>query len=146
MALKTKAAPRKPATGGVGGVGSADIGELVRLVKAGLPFDRLVKFQKKAAIPMDALARLAGIPPRTLARRQHEGRLKPDESDRVLRLSTLFDLATDLFEGDTAAARHWLGSPQLGLGGEVPFAFASTEVGAREVENLILRLEHGVIA
>jgi putative toxin-antitoxin system antitoxin component (TIGR02293 family) len=125
---------------------TAGVGELVRLVKAGLPFDRLVKFQKTAGIPMDVVARLAGIPRRTLARRQHDGRLRPDESDRVLRLSTLFDLATDLFEGDADGARRWLESPQTGLGGEVPFEFASTEVGAREVENLILRLEHGVIA
>ena len=143
MALKTRPAPRKPAIGGIRSVG---VGELVRLVKAGLPFDRLVKFQKAAGISMDVVARLAGIPRRTLARRQDEGRLRPDESDRVLRLSTLFDLATDLFEGDTEGARRWLESPQAGLGGEVPFEFASTEVGAREVENLILRLEHGVIA
>ncbi len=143
MALKTKPAPRKPA---IGGLRSTGVGELVRLVKAGLPFDRLVKFQKAAAIPMDTIARLAGIPTRTLARRQHEGRLKPDESDRVLRLSMLFDLATDLFEGDAEGARRWLKSPQAALGGEVPFEFASTEVGAREVENLILRLEHGVVA
>ena len=143
MALKPKPAPRKPVIGGIRSIG---VGELVRLVKAGLPFGRLVKFQKTAGMPMDDVARLVGIPRRTLARRQHEGRLRPDESDRVLRLSTLFDLATDLFEGDAAAARRWLGSPQLGLGGEIPFEFASTEVGAREVENLILRLEHGVIA
>jgi gamma-glutamyltranspeptidase/glutathione hydrolase len=33
----------------------------------------------------------------------------------------------------------------FGLGGEVPIEFASTDVGAREVENLIACLELGVI-
>ena len=39
--------------------------------------------------------------------------------------------------------RRWLRSPALGLGGAVPLEF-KTEVGAREVENLLGRIEHGV--
>jgi uncharacterized protein (DUF2384 family) len=38
----------------------------------------------------------------------------------------------------------WLRSPNRALGGESPLALSKTEVGAREVENLIGRLEHGV--
>ena len=40
-----------------------------------------------------------------------------------------------------AGSRH-----RNGLGGEVPLEIASTGVGARDVENLIIRLEHGVFA
>ena len=97
-------------------------------------------------LPWAKVARFVAIPQRTLTRRQNDGRLGPDESDRVLRASRIFDLAVDLFEGDVAGARQWLQARQPGLGGEVPIEFASTEVGAREVENLIGRLEHGVIA
>jgi uncharacterized protein (DUF2384 family) len=35
-------------------------------------------------------------------------------------------------------------SPQRALGGAVPVDIAKTEVGAREIENIIGRLEHGV--
>jgi putative toxin-antitoxin system antitoxin component (TIGR02293 family) len=41
-------------------------------------------------------------------------------------------------------ARRWLTSPQFGLGGVVPLAYAETEVGAREVEDLLGRIEYGV--
>ena len=41
-------------------------------------------------------------------------------------------------------ARRWLTSPQFGLGGAVPLEYAETEVGAREVEDLLGRIEHGV--
>ena len=41
-------------------------------------------------------------------------------------------------------ARQWLTSPQLGLGGSVPLEYAETEVGAREVEDLLGRIEYGV--
>ena len=83
---------------------------------------------------------------RTLARRKSKGKLSPDESERLLRLSRVFELAVDLFEGDNAAALRWLTSPRKALEGNTPLAYARTEVGAREVENLIGRMEHGVFA
>lgn len=116
------------------------------MVERGFRFSRLEAFQRATGLPLEQLGRLAGIAPRTLTRRQAAGRLRPDESDRVLRLSSLFDLAVELFEGDTEEAMRWLGTPQRGLAGRIPLEFASTEIGAREVENLILRLEHGVVA
>lgn len=118
--------------------------EIVRMVQAGLPFERLLNLEKCSGLPRDVLSRLLAIAPRTLTRRQSEGRLRPDESDRVLRASRIFDLAVDLFEGDAAAARRWLQAPQPGLGGTVPVEIASTDVGAREVEYLIGRIEHGI--
>ena len=48
--------------------------------------------------------------------------------------------------GDAADARLWLGSPQVGLGGAVPLDYAETEVGAREVEDLLGRIDHNVYA
>lgn len=128
------------------GIVTGDAVKTVHLVRAGFPFKTLAKFQKMTELPWTEVSRFLAIPQRTLTRRQSQGRLQPDESDRVLRASTIFDMAVELFEGDMAAARKWLQTPQPGLGGESPLDFASTEVGAREVENLIGRLEHGVFA
>ena len=41
-------------------------------------------------------------------------------------------------------ARQWLSSPQFGLGGAVPLKYAETEAGAREVEDLLGRIENAV--
>ena len=95
-------------------------------------------------LPWDELADLVGIAPRTLSRREREGRLRPDESDRVFRAAEIFDLTVDLFDGDVPAAMDWLETPQTGLGGEIPLRLATTGFGARAVENLIGRLQHGV--
>ncbi len=140
---KRKAAKPRPGARTLG-MQAGDAGEMVRQVRAGFAFSRLERLQKATALSWEKVARFVAIPQRTLTRRQAEGRLAPDESDRVLRASRVFDLAVDLFEGDVASARQWLQTPQPGLGGEIPIEFASTEVGAREVENLIACLEQGV--
>jgi putative toxin-antitoxin system antitoxin component (TIGR02293 family) len=84
------------------------------------------------------------IPPRTLARRKESKRLQPEESDRLIRISRITGLAIQLFEGGLDAARAGLLSPHPALGHAIPLEFAANEVGAREVENLIGRLEHGI--
>ncbi len=126
------------------GIGTDDKLKVVRSVRAGFPYKSLSNFQKATELPWAEITRFVAISPRTLTRRQSQGKLQPDESDRVLRASKIFDMAVELFEGDTAQARTWLKTPHSGLGGETPLDFASTEVGAREVEKLMGRLEHGV--
>jgi putative toxin-antitoxin system antitoxin component (TIGR02293 family) len=51
--------------------------------------------------------------------------------------------ATEVF-GTVERAQQWLAFPQYGLGGVVPLDYARTEVGAREVETLLGRIEHSV--
>ena len=126
------------------GISGGDSVRMVRAVRAGFPYKSLANFQKTTALPWGEISRFVAITPRTLTRRQHEGRLQPDESDRVWRAANLFDRAIELFEGDIAAAGKWMQTAQAGLGGDTPLTFASTEVGSREVEQLIGRLEHGV--
>lgn len=128
------------------GIEPGDAAQVVRLVQAGFKFSRLSRLQKATDLSWERIARFTAIPQRTITRRQKEGRLQSDESDRVLRASRIFDLATDLFAGDGIAACQWLETPQLGLGGAPPIEYASTDAGAREVENLIIRLRHGVFS
>jgi len=89
------------------------------------------------------LACKLGISRATLHRRRASGRLDPEESDRVVRFARLLGKAIEVLESAENAQR-WLRSPQLGLGGEVPLDYAESEVGAREVEDLLGRIEFGV--
>jgi len=118
--------------------------ELIKRVQKGFRYAQLANLEKRSGLTRNRIAVFVAIPVRTLARRQKEGRLHSDESDRILRASRVFEMAVDLFEGDVDQARHWLQTPNTALGGSIPLEFASTDVGAREVENLIGRLEYGV--
>ncbi|MBA3761156.1 MAG: DUF2384 domain-containing protein [Gemmatimonadales bacterium] len=117
---------------------------LDRHVRKGLAYSSFLRFQRNTSLSARAIAELIQIPTRTLTRRKSEGKLAPEESDRLVRASRIFGRAMELFEGDTDAARTWLTSPQPALGGLVPLELARTDVGANEVENLIGRLEYGI--
>ncbi len=106
-------------------------------------FERLVA---NTSLPSHDALELVNIPRRTLSRRKREGRFHQDESDRLVRASRIFSRALRLFEGDRDAAKHWLLTPQKALGGDVPLVVARSEAGAREVERLLGRLEHGVFS
>jgi putative toxin-antitoxin system antitoxin component (TIGR02293 family) len=120
--------------------------ELLGRVEAGLGYETVERFQRNAGLTLQELAAFVAIKPRTLLRRREEGQLHPDESDRLLRASRVFARALELFDGDAAAARRWLAAPALALGGRSPREVASTDMGAREVEDLAGRLEHGVFS
>jgi putative toxin-antitoxin system antitoxin component (TIGR02293 family) len=117
--------------------------ELIHRIQKGLRFSELKTLQDTLDLPFEKLAAKLCISRSTLQRRKAAGRLSPDESDKVIRFSRLLRQATRVF-GDAGKARTWLKHPQVGLGGAVPLDYASTETGAREVENLLGRIEYGV--
>jgi putative toxin-antitoxin system antitoxin component (TIGR02293 family) len=117
--------------------------ELIRKIQKGLRFSELETLQTSIGMPFEQLAAKLCISRSTLQRRKAAGRLSPDESDKVLRFARLLEHARDVF-GDVDKARAWLKHPQYGLGGAVPLDYAETEIGAREVDNLLGRIDYGV--
>ena len=116
---------------------------LIQAIQVGLPFQELDALQASLNVPMEKLVPMLGISKATLHRRKVRGRLGPAESDRVMRFARLMGKAVEVLESEENA-RKWLTSPQWGLGDAVPLDYAETEVGAREVEDLLGRIEYGV--
>jgi putative toxin-antitoxin system antitoxin component (TIGR02293 family) len=112
-------------------------------VRAGLEFGELEALREQLDLPMEQLSARLGLSRATLHRRKAGGRLTTDESDKVVRFARLLGHAVHLF-GGAEEARLWLKAPQRGLGGAVPLDYAETETGAREVENLLGRIDYGV--
>src|SRR6266540_415103 len=106
------------------GLRSQDPIDIFKHVEKGLAFTALERFQRSSGISTADLADAVVITVRTLHRRREQGRLEPEESDRLLRVSRVFSKALDLFEGQTQAARQWLFAPQGALGGKQPIVLA----------------------
>ena len=117
--------------------------KLIEVLRAGLPVQELHDLQASLEVPMEKLFPMLGISKATLHRRKAGGRLDQAESDRVVRFAKLMGKAVEVLESEENA-RQWLTAPQFGLGGAVPLEYAETEVGAREVEDLLGRIEQGV--
>lgn len=114
------------------------------LIHQGMPMRAADALKRSIAIPDGQLAELLGISEKTLSRaRAAQGRLDPVASDRLFRVARVAALAVEVLE-TTQAALHWLGRPQIGLGGRVPLAMLVTDAGRDQVEKLLLRIEHGV--
>lgn len=128
------------------GIKTADVVKIAHRLKQGLPFAALERLQRHSGLSMESLGTVTQIPRRTLARRRAQGKLTSQESERLYRLACVFENAVELFEGDIAQAHDWLNTPNKALSGHSPLTMAETEIGAREVEDLIGRLEHGVFA
>ena len=84
------------------------------------------------------------IPDRTLDRRIVEGALlKIEEADGIARLVRVVCMARRVF-GDDALADEWLRAANPALDGHIPIRMARTDLGGREVEAVLGRIEHGV--
>lgn len=131
---------------GLLGIKAGDAAQLVKSIERGFPFGTLERIRRETGLPMERLAISIGISPRTLTRRKRENKLTPAESDRLVSVSRLLAQAIELFEGDREKAFRWFVQSNRALGEFSPLEMAATETGAREVENLIGRLEHGVFS
>jgi putative toxin-antitoxin system antitoxin component (TIGR02293 family) len=118
--------------------------KLIEALQLGLPFQELQVLQTSLAVPSEKLAPMLGISKATFHRSKGAAsRLNSAVSDRVVRYARLLGFAVKVF-GNLEDAKLWLNAPQFGLGGAVPLEYAKTEIGAREVENLLGRIQYGV--
>ena len=84
------------------------------------------------------------IPDRTLDRRIATGEpLKLEEADGIARLLRVVTMARRVFEND-ALADEWLRTPNPALGNYIPIKMARSDLGGREVEGALGRIEYGV--
>lgn len=118
---------------------------LVQKLREGFRLAEFQRLQDLLLIPEEELARYLGISSATLHRRKKQGQLETPESERIVRFERLFGLGVEVF-GSQDATREWLKTPNPGTATESPLSYADTEFGAREVENLLGRIDYGVFS
>jgi putative toxin-antitoxin system antitoxin component (TIGR02293 family) len=113
------------------------------LVKEGFGADVYSDLRSALGVSDQKLADSLSIPMRTLQRRLERGRFMPDESDRIARLSRIYQRAREVFES-ADSAREWMQTPNPSIGFAVPLELCSTDPGCVEIERLLYRIEYGV--
>lgn len=117
--------------------------EAYRQIEDGFEASVLERFDKLFPESVSGVRAALKLSERTLTRRRSSGRFNAEESDRLYRLITLYLQAADVLES-AEAADSWMNSPALALGDNTPLAYAQNEAGARQVHDLLVRIDHGV--
>jgi putative toxin-antitoxin system antitoxin component (TIGR02293 family) len=100
---------------------------------------------KERGFTSDEIYRIVA-PRRTLARRkEREQSLTAAESDRVLRLQRISEMADRVF-GSHEKAQRWLRKENRALDGVRPIDLLMSETGAYIVEQELHRIDYGMLA
>jgi putative toxin-antitoxin system antitoxin component (TIGR02293 family) len=130
--------------GGVATLGAVvkSIHDLRLRVEEGLPVESLDAVARHVATNDREAAEIKYriVPKTTLARRR---RLTLEESERLERLARITVLAEEVWEHE-ADAHEFLHGEQYQLGGARPIDLARSDLGAREVEDLLMKLEYSL--
>lgn len=118
------------------------LSDLQEVVAGGLPIRALNETARYVAGSARAATALKDrlVPRATRSRRTH---LKLMESERVERLARLMAMAEEVWE-DAEDARAFMNEPHALLGEKTPLEMAGTELGARLVERLLMKLEYSL--
>lgn len=117
--------------------------DLKRWIREGLPFTSLEAVMEQFGLKREEVSWALDLPLRTLARRKQERRLSPGESDRLFRVVRIAVQAAEVLGGRDEASR-WLHTSNRALGGQTPLELLDTDLGSRQVEDVLGRIEHGV--
>ncbi len=118
--------------------------DLRQAIREGFPHAVVQEVMRSSGLTLQELADALDLSSRSLQRRRR-GRLARFESDRLYRMARLLALARESL-GDGARASRWLKRSNRALGGVAPIAAVDTELGARQVENLLGRIAYGGIS
>jgi len=119
--------------------------ELSKKITAGLSVRALLRVKDALNLSDVEFGDLLGVSAKTISRLRDKRRMTAAVGDRLYRLARIYRFASHVLE-DTDNARNWLQTPQPGLGNVRPVELLKTEAGAREVEDLLGRIEYGVVA
>lgn len=91
------------------------------------------------------LCEIIGINPRTLNRQKQENCFNKEESDQILKVWQIFNLAVQIL-GNKENAANWFQAPQLGLKNSLPIDLLNTHLESHEVEQLLYQIKYGIFS
>ncbi|MGA2144294.1 MAG: antitoxin Xre/MbcA/ParS toxin-binding domain-containing protein [Bryobacteraceae bacterium] len=123
----------------------ASLLDLDNAVERGLPKSTLRNVaQRVYSDAAEQRAMMHRIVPEATYKRRRE-RLSPAESGRTERMARVVAMAEEVWQ-DRDEARRFLTTPHPEIGGKSPLDAALTELGARQAEEVMIRILYGLPA
>jgi putative toxin-antitoxin system antitoxin component (TIGR02293 family) len=118
--------------------------DLADRVRKGLPFAALSAVMEAYGISRDVACEVLNLSSRNFLRRRDQKRLSPVESDRLYRLARVLAHANRVFENPDESA-EWIQTPNAALGKQQPLTLLDTDIGVQQVDQVLGRIEHGIV-
>ena len=123
-----------------------DIYQLEDIVQSGFTFQVVESVSHRLGVTPKILIEKIALSPRTAVRRLAGRRkLRADESDRLMRIVRIAQKARTVF-GSAEKASKCLQVPLAAIGGKTPFSAMDTDLGASQAQEVLQRIEEGVIS
>jgi putative toxin-antitoxin system antitoxin component (TIGR02293 family) len=118
--------------------------DLMDIVRKGFPYAASEQLMRVIGLSREEIETVLALPARTLTRRKQAQHLQTVESDRLLRLARVAAHAIAAL-GSADKAALWLHRSNRGLGKNVPLFLLDTDLGTQQVDDILTRIEHGVV-
>jgi len=118
--------------------------DLAERVREGLPFTALAAVMEQYGISRDVLCDILHLSRRNFLRRREQKRLSTTESDRLYRLARVLAHANRVLE-EPAQSAEWIQTPNTMLGEQQPLTLLDTDIGVQQVDQVLGRIEHGIV-
>jgi len=119
--------------------------DLLQLARKGISKKSLLALAKQISLTIEEVATVLHISERTLQRYTPTTLVKTEHADRAIELALLYERGIEVL-GNEKAFSTWIKSPNVALGGEIPFNLLDTRIGFTMVLNILGRIEYGVFS
>ena len=119
--------------------------DLLQLARKGITKKALLALAKKISLTLEEIATVLHISERTLQRYTPTTLVKTEYADKAIELARLYERGIEVL-GSERAFSGWIKTPNLALGGEIPFNLLDTRIGFKMVLDILGRIEHGVFS
>lgn len=119
--------------------------DLLQIIAQGFPFVVLEHVAQTLGLSREEVAAVLVMPTRTLSRRKQAKHLHAQESDRLFRFVRVAAHA-GVALGSLEKAAQWLHRSNRALGGEIPLNLLNNDIGAVQVDDLLTRIEQGIMS
>lgn len=117
--------------------------DLAEAIHEGLSYQSLDHVLRSDDLEPSEAYELVGSRRTLMRKKKGHMRLSPAESDRLARVVRIIARAEEAL-GEREKAHRWLRKPNRALAGKRPLELLDSDAGARMVERVLGRIEHGV--
>jgi putative toxin-antitoxin system antitoxin component (TIGR02293 family) len=119
--------------------------QIIRVVKNGITKSDFTKIRNSTGLSAMYFATVTHVAARTIEKKKASDKLSSGTSERAILIGKLYHNGEKVF-GDRQKFLHWMENPNFNLDGKSPKEMIDTLTGIELVNEILIRIQHGMVA